>query len=351
MVGFISEMQKDSNAKMRHLQSEMDSLKSELVSSHSKLQQLHDKNRALNLENKQFLQYKSTLPTKNEYAAVKHELEDVTDKKNRLKEKLISVNKQVENLRSVERANQSLIVERNGEIELLMSKLHKSEENVRILESFISSNAGSDEELPHVTIARLTTEVSELSSDLTKHKKLVKQLRSALTKESSKYKQQLAEMKTESAASLLQYEQLKEEIQKVQLEYRLLKTSFEEVSQENNFLRQENETTLTENQKLKNLQLSEKFQTNKIVANQLSSCLRQMRELFSMIQKFESDKDLDISDLIGCESGQSMHRNADEQTAVPIEEKVATLEKEIKLFRENLSDQAASKVGSECKLQ
>ena len=169
MHRFICEMQKENDMKRQSLQSEVDSLRSELVSNQSRLQQFQDKNRSLSSQNEQFLQYKATLPTKNEFASLKHELESVTDKKDRLKEKLISVNKQVENLRSVEKANQALIAERNSEIELLKSEVEKSRENVRILELFHLKHSGDNSdgvELPHDIITRLTAQVAELSTGM-----------------------------------------------------------------------------------------------------------------------------------------------------------------------------------------
>ena len=137
----------------------------------------------------------------------------------------------------------------------------------------------------------------------------MKKQRGALEKENAQHKQQVAEMKLESEATTLQLEHVKEELQKLQLEHRLLKTTFDEVALENNFRRQENESLATENQQLKNVQLSEKFKTNRIVAKQLSSCHREMRELFVMMQKFKSEKDVDLSHFIGCDNDQTLSDN------------------------------------------
>ena len=300
--------------------------------------------------------YKATLPTKSEFLKLKHELETERNKKEQLKDKLSSASEHLQSSRAVAKANQASILERNKEIEDLKVDLAKSSENVKLLENFIRADqSGNDEtatEMPHIVIDNLRREAANLSAELTKFKKLAKTQRSNLKSEVSKRETEAVTYKSQIEALTGRNEELATELKELQLEYKLLKTSFEEVSQDNVFLQQENESVSAENQQLKNLELSEKYKKNKSITKQLEQCHKQMREVFLILDKIKSEKEVDISLLLG-EPADNQFENEVVASQVPIGDRVNQLLKDVKRFRDDINERAASNMASQsdCRVQ
>ena len=346
----LQKVKEDAESRRREDHERIEQLTAHLISCESTLEEFREKNRSLTKEKEKFLAYKATLPTKIEFAKMKNELEVEKSKKEQLKEKLVSTNKQLENSRAVEKANQILISERNRDIEKLSEQLEKSQENVRILENCFKAG-DENQELPHVTISNLQREVSQLTADLTKFKKLAKTQRSALKNEATKHESEMSELKSQLSLLENQNEDLARELKELKLEFKLMRTSLEEVSQENVFLKQEKDELADENQQMKQLQLSEKYKTNKTVAKQLEVCHRQMREIFSIMQKFKSDKNVDLSYIIGANNEHNSGSDVNESASVPLGSRVCELHKDLAVFREELNDQAAAIVAENCSVQ